>query len=446
MSKIAKTDVDQRIKSMMSNMNKINEDELIKHSISNTNLMTFIEFINYNTIDMNNFYVNTFIDNLKNNIPILLNESLINDFGFKGDLKQQKHNINKLLENNFKFCENESYWIYTNDEYSQFRTDLLLESKQINSKTDDIESPLNIAIKLLLSFQNINNKLNILFPEEHVEYNKPEILWGKFAPQDLFKVYPEIIIKHGTSSTKQILIMPDLYIDMLMKANTDTGRLIRQQYIQTKKVFMYYNLYQIEFKNIELSNKALKLANDRFEEHHNEQIKLLKDEQSKSNDERLKAEKFRLTSEKQHNKLINKIDEQSAQIDKLLGFAESTDNRLKIIAPNHVEITRLTYDQCYKCVILKHTKETDIMPYYVIRSQVKSIDEAIKTQQIKYSNRLIVIHTSDQPNPIAFFNIIKSELKDNIKINKNWFSLNDMTDIEFKNKLIDINSRRTKTI
>jgi lactam utilization protein B len=209
---------------------------------------------------------------------------------------------------------------------------------------------------------------------------------------------------------------------------------------------MYYNLYQIEFKNIELSNKALKLANDRFEEHHNEQIKLLKDEQSKSNDERLKAEKFRLTSEKQHNKLINKIDEQSAQIDKLLGFAESTDNRLKIIAPNHVEITRLTYDQCYKCVILKHTKETDIMPYYVIRSQVKSIDEAIKTQQIKYSNRLIVIHTSDQPNPIAFFNIIKSELKDNIKINKNWFSLNDMTDIEFKNKLIDINSRRTKTI
>ena len=407
------TNTDKKLLNLMSSMSKIDINEILKNSINNKNLMAFSEFVEFNKININEFYVNSFFHNIKNNIPILLTESLIKEFGFKGDIKQQKHSINDLIKK-FKYCENEFYWIYSNNEYNEFRKDIL------DSNVSEPKNHIDVYKKLLLSLQGIDNKLNKLFSEEHVEYNKPEILWGNIPPQDLFKVYPEIIIKHGTGATKQILIMPDLFKDMLMTANTDNGRIVRQYYIQMEKVFTYYIQYQSEFKTISVTNQF---------------------------------DNFKIKSEKQHNKLINKIDEQSNKIDeqsnkidKLLGFAESTDNRLKIIAPNHVEITRLTYDQCYKCVILKHTKETDIMPYYVIRSQVKSIDEAIKTQQIKYNNRLIVIHTSDQPNPVAFFNIIKSELKDNIKINKNWFSLNDMTDIEFKNKLIDINSRRTKTI
>lgn len=48
-----------------------------------------------------------------------------------------------------------------------------------------------------------------------------------------------------------------------------------------------------------------------------------------------------------------------------------------------------------------------------------------------------------QPNAIAFFNLVKKKLKSYMKRSgHNWFGLNNITEEEFKNKVIELNNNR----
>lgn len=62
----------------------------------------------------------------------------------------------------------------------------------------------------------------------------------------------------------------------------------------------------------------------------------------------------------------------------------------------------------------------------------------------KYGDNIHRIYTIDQPNAVAFWNIIKTTLKDNIQkdLKTNWFMLNDMTTRQFKDKLNELDTER----
>ena len=156
---------------------------------------------------------------------------------------------------------------------------------------------------------------------------------------------------------------------------------------------------------------------------------ILKDERKKADDDRKKAEER------------DKI--QSANIDRLLGYATETNETLKVVAKNHVEVNKLTKNQQCKLVILKDSTDNEL-PFNVIRRQNISIESTINEHKEKYDVDLTIWFELEQPNAMAFYNIIKKELKQYMNISGFWFGLKNITEEEFKQKIYDINKRRTR--
>ena len=84
------------------------------------------------------------------------------------------------------------------------------------------------------------------------------------------------------------------------------------------------------------------------------------------------------------------------------------------------------------------------MPFNVIRRQNISIESTINEHKEKYDVDLTIWFELEQPNAMAFYNIIKKELKQYMNISGFWFGLKNITEEEFKQKIYDINKRRTR--
>ena len=83
----------------------------------------------------------------------------------------------------------------------------------------------------------------------------------------------------------------------------------------------------------------------------------------------------------------------------------------------------------------------DELPYYAIRRQKESLQEAIDEITEKFPDLKIWIRIP-QPNAIAFFNLIKKELGCYMNRDGNWFGIKNITQGEFKKKVKELNKRR----
>ena len=80
--------------------------------------------------------------------------------------------------------KNELYWIYNNDKYSKFLEERIL------------------------------------------------LINDNFVPEySGTKLYPEVDKSHGKNNTKHLIIMPDMFKEMLMLCGTEKGKLVRKYYM-----------------------------------------------------------------------------------------------------------------------------------------------------------------------------------------------------------------------
>ena len=107
-----------------------------------------------------------------------------------------------------------------------------------------------------------------------------------------------------------------------------------------------------------------------------------------------------------------------------------------------VSIKRVSTNRYNYIVILKdHTRQ---IPYYVLRIQEKSINNRISSINKTYPNTLEIFRIYN-PNASMSWLSICDKYKENIRTTKtNWFSLINMTEEEFKNKIIEMDNIERK--
>ena len=101
--------------------------------------MTFKEFISFNNINLDGIMVDKIFHNIQSNMPIYMDEAMVEYFGYSGDLKIQRKSLVKLIETNFSEYQNQLWHSYKNKEYIEFceETKENLEDQSKSSKNND---------------------------------------------------------------------------------------------------------------------------------------------------------------------------------------------------------------------------------------------------------------------------------------------------------------------
>ena len=173
-------------------MLRFNANQILEKSIKSGINMKFTDFIKFNSISLNESYVDTFFHNLQSDIPIYMSEQMIEYFGYKGDAKIQRKTLNNLISENFLDYKNELYFEYDNKTYIEFRKD----------KEESLKD-----------FKKSFKKIDELYP----------LKTGK-----------------NMSKVKHILIAPKLFKEMLMLCNTEKGKQVRRYYLDIVDIMELY--------------------------------------------------------------------------------------------------------------------------------------------------------------------------------------------------------------
>jgi len=101
---------------------KLNKNELIKMALEKTamRVLTFDEFIQITEIPLDKIMVDRMFHSITEDIPIYLDNTIIEYFGYKGSRIKQKQSIKDLIKKNFSNDENIAWWRYKNAEYEKF--------------------------------------------------------------------------------------------------------------------------------------------------------------------------------------------------------------------------------------------------------------------------------------------------------------------------------------
>ena len=371
---------------------KCYENYVNKAIASSTYLLTMKEFIDITGFEVNAETFDILFMNINDEgIPIYIDDNMLNWMGYESINKKEKlRDCKNLLKNNFKV--NDDYKILKNKEYTIFLKD---ESEKIKGE-------------YILTF-------NSTFP-------KPSI---------------------GTSarSKTHLIVMPDAFRSLCMMIATDKGKQIKKYYITLEKLIKSYNLYQVIFRSRE-SERAMICKDDKIDN-----LLLTLQQNEKKAEDRYKESQRK--AEERFNKLLDiaedaKIEAQDAKsevIEKMEEIIEiNTD--LSNVINDRVSIKRVSTNRYNYIVILKdHTRQ---IPYYVLRIQEKSINTRISSINKTYPNTLEIFRIYN-PNASMSWLSICDKYKENIRTTKtNWFSLNNITEEQFKNKIIEMDDTERK--
>jgi phage anti-repressor protein len=376
---------------------KCYEKSVYKAIGSSTKLMTIKEFIDTTEFNINPETFDILFMNINDeDIPIYIDNDMLNWMGYEGKTDAKKRqNCKELIQSNFE--EETDYKILKNSSYKKF---LECESKKIRY-TD-------ISI---------------------TESNFPEPAKGPSA-----------------NTIKHLIVMPDAFRSLCMMINTDKGKQIRKYYITLEKLIKSYNLYQTIYRGQE-AERAMSCKGDKIDNlllEMKKQTSTLETQRIESEKQTSKIEMQRIESEKQTleiRELLGYAKDSKTAVSELSEELKETNTTLKSVSKQRVDIDKLDFNKHPKFIILKDPND-DQMPYYAIRRQKESLQEAIDEITEKYPELKIWLKIP-QPNAIAFFNIIKKELKPYMIRDGNWFGLKDIEPREFKQKVKLLNRKRT---
>jgi phage anti-repressor protein len=184
----------------------LNEQQIMENSLATQNQMTFKQFVLFNNIELDSIMVDKIFHNIRNDIPIYMDEPMIEYFGYSGSLKTQRLSLNVLINTNFIEYQNQLWHSYKNKEYIEFC-----------EKT-----------------------------------------------QKSLSLYPPAPTGRGISTTKHLLVMPKLFKAMLMLCQTERGKRIRNYFLDIEEVMILYIKYQCKFEKLEFETEYKKMFSSQY--------------------------------------------------------------------------------------------------------------------------------------------------------------------------------------
>ena len=228
----------------------LNEQQILENSLAVQAQMTFKEFISFNNIDLDSIMVDKVFHNIRNDMPIYMDESMVEYFGYSGNIKIQRKSLVNLINDNFIEYQNKLWHSYKNSEYIEFC------EKNKESLKDESKS-----------FKNNDEKL------------------------DISSIYPLAPTGKSAARIKHLLVMPKLFKEMLMLCQTDKGKQVRRYYIDMMEVMELYIKFQNQVQIKSLNANITSLKNDLSE------MKLIL----------IESKEIQIKSDKKHEEAFNKL-------------------------------------------------------------------------------------------------------------------------------------------
>jgi hypothetical protein len=284
-------------------------------------------------------------------------------------------------------------------------------------------------IKKIINDNFLEYKNELYFEYDNKQYiefrkEKEEILWSENSDHnDLDKLYP---LKTGKSKkTKHILITPKLFKRLLMLCNTEKGKQVRRYYLDIVDIMELYIQYQNKLtitsleQKLDYTNIQLTITNTQLIE------------------ERKCAAEERKKSDERFNKLLDIAEETKETVDEL-----HTD--LGNVVNDRVATKRVPKDKYNYLVILKDTADEEV-PYYILRTQEKSVNARITSLKKKYTT-IVEVFRIYTPNATKAWISICNKYSANIlkSATPNWFALNELSEAEFKANIMEMDMNERK--
>jgi hypothetical protein len=334
-------------------------------------MLTLSEFIKYTDFTVDKFSMDKFYYNLDNEIPLYIDNSIIEWFGYSGKIVEQKKQIRRILQNNFAEYENIYWFEYSNKEYVTFYS----------------KNPIGV---------------------------EPPI-----------EIYPNPTEFKGKNKTKHMVIHPIIFKHIVLMADTQNSMKIRDYYITLEDLIKKYTQYQSEAIKIEKDSKINNLSK-KIDELMNYTKKM-----HESND------KLHIKFDEESKKLHIKLDEESKK-------SASLHIKLDKVLPQRVDLEISDPDYPHVYIIRDCDADEGEHDLYAMRCQASNYNNQLRRLKSKYGENLRRVLTIKQPNAVVFWKSIKKELHDNLVCDKktNWFSLTNLSKIQFKRKIMELNALR----
>jgi len=187
----------------------LNEQQILENSLAVQAQMTFKEFISFNNIDLDSIMVDKVFHNIRNDMPIYMDESMVEYFGYSGIILEQRKSINNLLKTNFIEYQNKLWHSYKNREYAEFC-----------EKTEE--------------------KL------------------------DISSIYPPAPTGKSAARIKHLLVSPKLFKSMLMLCQTERGKRIRNYFLDMEEAMILYIKYQCKYEKLEFEIEYKKIFSKQY--------------------------------------------------------------------------------------------------------------------------------------------------------------------------------------
>jgi hypothetical protein len=360
-----------------------------------------------------------FYHSIKDDIPIYLDDKLVEWCGYEGSVREQKRALLRLIEKyNIKTIEMD------NDEYEEFRKSLCDASVTQTTKDQPIQ-------------EQSDNESSDEESDNESDDEEPD---NEEPVEEINTMYPPVDRTRGKGKTRHILIMPDDFRMVVMRLPTKTGTQICRYYIELEKMIKLYVNYQLQFyiRREELLQIDLKESRaERLVERQKAEADRQKAEADRQkSDAKLNKINATLTEIKEElnesNQLVNELGEDLNNLTETLDIA--TDDRApKVMRPYIRE----------RFVIMK-LNDTDATThdYYVIRAQRRNVGSAISKLRSTFENATRALTIDCQPNSMNLFNRIKEQMTDNIDYANNYISPVGISHKSFLRRIQLINNQK----
>jgi hypothetical protein len=223
------------------------------------------------------------------------------------------------------------------------------------------------------------------------------------------EIYPNPTEFKGKNKTKHMIVHPVIFKHVVLMADTQKSMEIRDYYITLEEVIKKYSKYQFEAS--QTKNQSL--------------MQLMEDN--------------KIMTHKIYNKLEESEDSRQKSEESTIKFRKKLDT----VLPQRVDIEE-SNPECPQVFILRDLDAEIGEPnLYAMRCQTKSYNSQLRALKSKYGDNIRRTLTIKQPNAVVFWNSVKRALSKNMEHDVgNWFMLKNMTKMQFKRKVIELNKHR----
>jgi hypothetical protein len=189
----------------------LNEKKILENSATHSRdvdkIMSFKEFVKFNNINLDEIFVDKLFHNIDGNLPIYMDETMIEYFGYSGTSNNQKKSILHLINENFENVKNQFLFTYSNASYKNY-------------------------------LKNFEDKIS--------------------------DKYPPVPTGRGTNTTKHILVHPKLFKAMLMMCQTKKGKRVRRYFLDIEEAIFLYMKYQCKYKDLLFTKEYKELFSEQY--------------------------------------------------------------------------------------------------------------------------------------------------------------------------------------